>query len=102
MRNVFNELPIFLLCVCGGIVIGAVGFIFRLPRLLFDKKRGKRANFGLKLLFVLFDLLTCSAGLAIAAITLLRANGVELRFYALAAIALGCILTYSNLKKLFL
>lgn len=90
MRNVLSELPVFLCCLWGGVASGLAVFLLRLPRLLYTlSRRGRRSSPWLLALFAAAD---CIAALLMAAafgLTLLHANGGEIRAYALCGFVLG-------------
>lgn len=88
MRNVLGELPVFLTCIYGGLIIGAAGFVLRLPRRIIYARRKKTALW-VRGVLALLDILCCAVGLAVAALTLYIANGGSVRLYALIGIAIG-------------
>ncbi|MBO4562634.1 MAG: hypothetical protein J5772_03390 [Clostridia bacterium] len=85
MRNALSELPVLLCCVRGGLVAGLVCAFLRLPRALYYMRpRGRRAGLPLRLLFGLLDTAAAFSAAAVFALTLLYANGGELRLYAVS------------------
>ncbi len=88
MRNALGELPVFLACIYGGMVIGMLAFLLRLPKTLADRKR-RRISAALRILFAAVDISICIMGFIIAAATLYAVNGMELRIYALTGLFIG-------------
>ena len=100
MRNTLSELPVLLCCLWGGALAGGLAFLLTLPKKLWFKRfRGRRRPALTALLFGLGDII---AGLSIAAVfalTLLYANGGELRLYAVCGFiaALAAVLRLCNM-----
>ncbi|MCR5809494.1 MAG: hypothetical protein K6G56_08020 [Clostridiales bacterium] len=101
MRNALSELPILLFCVRGGLAAGAVCFLLRLPRRLYLRSlRGRRARFLPVLFGWLTDALAAAASVGLFALTLLFANGGELRLYAVCGFFAGMAAAYLPLDTL--
>ena len=104
MRSSLNELPVFALSIWGGMIAGLSASLIRLPRALYLRGlRGRRASPFLLVLFGALDIAAAAAAAAVFCLTLLKANGGELRLYAvcgyLAGAAVPCAAAALLLKK---
>ena len=85
-----SEFPVFVFCVWGGVISGFAVLLTRLPRKIYLRsRRGRREAAIPKLLFALLD---AAAALLLATgfcMTMLKANGGELRAFAVCAFAAG-------------
>lgn len=94
MRNSLSEIPILLCCIWGGIIAGLASSLLRLPRKAYIRTlKGRRANPLLLILFFLLDLLSAAAIAAVFMLTLLHANGGELRLFAVCGFIIGGVAT---------
>lgn len=90
MRNALSELPVLLCCIWGGIASGGAAFLLRLPQKLYSRAlKGRRSGLGPRLAFALADALAAAALCCGFALTLLHANGGEIRLFALTGFLLG-------------
>ena len=87
MRNTLAEVPVFLGCLCCGLVIGTLYCVF-MPLHAFVKNT---------LIHGILDALFYCAALGASAFALLYLNGGVIRFYTLLGIGLGiCIVLLSS------
>lgn len=103
MRNALSELPVLLCCIWGGLAAGGAAFLLRLPQKISERRlKGRRARFGPRLFFALCDTAAAAALTAGLALTLLHANGGELRLFAVCGFVFGAWLVSRTLGGLIL
>lgn len=103
MRNVLSELPILLCCVWGGLAAGLSAALLRLPRKLYTRSlRGRHSKALPRLLFTALDILSALLAAACFSITLLYANGGELRLYAVSGFAAAAYIASRAVKGLIM
>lgn len=101
MRNTLDELPVLLLMMRGGILAGGLAFALSLPRKLYNiRRRGLRCGLWRGALFFCMDLLICLGCAILFAASLLRANGGEMRLYAVLGFLLPLALAVKLLNAL--
>ena len=102
MRNTLYELPVLLTMLRGGVIAGGAAYLLLLPRrLYYIKRRGKRMGFWRCLLFTLLDIAVCILCSGIFALSLVTANGGELRLYAIAGYSAALFAVIKLLRTLF-